>query len=153
MSRLTTNASASAWASLRLRDGVLARAADYLELTKPRIVALELVTVIITAHLAAPWGFNPWVLFCATVGAALVAASAGAVNQWWERATDARMTRTAHRPLPAGRLTSRQVMAFAFVTFAAGLASLALLVSSTTAVIALATWLVYVFAYTPLKSR
>ena len=58
------------------------------------------------------------------LGAALVAASAGAFNQWWERATDARMARTANRPLPAGRLTARQVVVFGAVTLVAGMVEL-----------------------------
>jgi protoheme IX farnesyltransferase len=129
------------------------RASDYVELTKPRIVALELVTVIVSAHLASPWGIDPWVLVHAVLGAALVAGSAGAINQWWEHASDARMARTARRPLPAGRLTQWQVVVFGVTTLAAGIIQLVLGVGVTTAAVALATWLVYVFAYTPLKSR
>jgi heme o synthase len=131
----------------------LARIADYVELTKPRIVALELVTIIVAAHLASPWGIDRWVLVHTVLGAALVAASAGAMNQWWERATDARMARTFRRPLPAGRLSSRQVMLFGAATLAAGTIELAWFVSRPTAGIALATWLIYIFGYTPLKTR
>lgn len=139
------------------RTGALARwverVSDYVELTKPRIVALELVTVIVAAHLAAPWGIDRWVLVHAVLGAALVAASAGAINQWWERGTDARMSRTARRPLPAGRLTSLQVVLFGGATLIAGILELVLRVGLLTAAVAAATWLVYVFAYTPLKTR
>jgi protoheme IX farnesyltransferase len=152
MSRITTAASiplTRSGARARWRE----RIADYVELTKPRIVALELVTVIVAAHLAAPWGIDRWVLVHAVLGAALVAASAGAVNQWWERATDARMSRTAHRPLPAGRLTSRQVVLFGGATLIAGILELVLEVGVLTAAVAAATWLIYVFAYTPLKAR
>ena len=98
MSRLTTTAELSTLSDSRLRMSWLARLADYVELTKPRIVALELVTVIVAAHLASPWGVDRWVLLSTVLGAALVAASAGALNQWWERAADARMPRTANRP-------------------------------------------------------
>ena len=92
-----------AWS--RSRAGWLARVADYVELTKPRIVVLELVTVVVAAHLGVAVGHStPAVLLHTVLGAALVAASAGAFNQWWEQSTDARMTRTADRPLPAGRL-------------------------------------------------
>src|SRR3954469_412098 len=108
MSRITAGPIVSLRAAsehVRLR----ARIADYIELTKPRIVALELVTVIVAAHLASPWGISSLVLVHTVLGAALVAASAGAFNQWWEQATDARMVRTANRPLPAGRLSSHQV--------------------------------------------
>jgi heme o synthase len=152
MSRIIT-AAAIPLTSARARAHWTQRVADYVELTKPRIVALELVTVIVAAHLAAPWDIDRWVLVHTVLGAALVAASAGAINQWWERATDARMSRTARRPLPAGRLTSLQVILFGAATLIAGVFELVLGVGPLTAAVAAATWLVYVFAYTPLKSR
>jgi protoheme IX farnesyltransferase len=135
------------------RTGFLGRAADYIELTKPRIVALELVTVVVAAHLASPWGIQPLVLLHTVLGAALVAASAGAFNQWWEEATDARMVRTASRPLPSGRLTSSQVILFGAGALVVGWVELLVGVGLLTANVALATWLVYVLAYTPLKIR
>lgn len=135
------------------RIGWLARVADYAELTKPRIVVLELVTVVVAAHLASPWGIEPWVLLHTVLGAALVAASAGAFNQWWEQSADGRMIRTAHRPLPSGRLTASQVVVFGTIALFAGTAELIWGVSAATACFGLATWLVYVLAYTPLKTR
>ncbi len=153
MSRLTTAAEIVALADVRTRRAWLARAADYLELTKPRIVAMELVTVIVAAHLASPRGVDRVVLLATVFGAGLVAASAGALNQWWERATDARMPRTTNRPLPAGRLTPRQVLVFAAVTLVLGEAALAAGANLAAAAVAFATWLVYVFAYTPMKTR
>jgi protoheme IX farnesyltransferase len=135
------------------RIGWAARISDYVELTKPRIVILELVTVIVAAHLASPWGIQPLILLHTVLGAALVAASAGAFNQWWEQAADGRMIRTADRPLPSGRLTPNQVVVFGLITLCAGTGELFLLVSATTAGFGLATWLVYVLVYTPLKTR
>jgi len=131
----------------------LACAADYVELTKPRIVLLELVTIVVAIHVASPSGVAPWLLAHTVVGAALVAASAGAFNQWWERAADARMTRTAGRPLPAGRLAPAQVITFGLVTGVAGIGVLACFVGWLTAGVALATVMIYVLAYTPLKTR
>jgi heme o synthase len=151
MSRVTTTASVASLTKARPRW--LARVSDYVELTKPRIVTMELVTIIVAAYLAAPRGIDSWVLFHTVLGAALVAASAGAFNQWWEEATDARMPRTANRPLPAGRLTRREVIAFGAATLVIGSVELALAVSVVTAGVALATWLVYILAYTPLKTR
>jgi protoheme IX farnesyltransferase len=127
--------------------------ADYVQLTKPRIVILELVTVAVAARVAAPRGLDPWLLFHAVVGAGLVAASAGAFNQWLEQSADARMRRTADRPLPTGRLSVAEVVSLGVLTLLVGLMQLALLVNMLTAVIGLATWLVYVAIYTPLKSR
>jgi protoheme IX farnesyltransferase len=82
-----------------------------------------------------------------------VAASAGAFNQWWERAADARMKRTATRPLPAGRLNVRQVIVFGVITLLVGFFQLLFAVGSVTAGVAMATWLVYVLGYTPLKAH
>jgi protoheme IX farnesyltransferase len=140
-------------ADVPARSRWLARTVDYVELTKPRIVVLELVTVVVAAFLAYPWGIDPWLLMHAVSGAAFVAASAGAINQWWEQSTDARMARTARRPLPAGRLNSRQVLFFGAATLIVGLVELILRVNPVTTGVALATWLLYVFAYTPLKTR
>jgi protoheme IX farnesyltransferase len=131
----------------------LARAADYLQLTKPRIVLLELVTVLVTAQLAAPAAVPLSILFHTLFGAALVAASASAWNQWWERSSDGRMNRTADRPLPCGRLSSQQVVWFGSVTLLAGVSELSIFAGWIASAVALATWLVYVLAYTPLKSR
>jgi protoheme IX farnesyltransferase len=152
MSRLTSTARVSLSRSEN-RSSVLARMGDYIELTKPRIVMLELVTIVVAAHLASPSGIATGVLLNAVVGAALVAASAGAFNQWWERNTDALMTRTATRPLPAGRLNTHQVLVFGVATLVIGMAELIFAVNAVTASVAFATWLVYVAAYTPLKTR
>ncbi|MCC7084022.1 MAG: protoheme IX farnesyltransferase [Pirellulales bacterium] len=135
------------------RVGFMARIGDYVELTKPRIVLLELVTIVVAAHLASPWGIPPAVLLHTVFGAALVAASAGACNQWWERSADALMRRTANRPLPAGRLAGREVVWFGLVTLLVGIMELVLAVGMLTAAVALATWLLYVLVYTPLKTR
>ena len=137
--------------SLGLAERIAARLGDYLELAKPRIVALELITVAVAAYVAAPRGLDAWVLLHAVVGAALIAASAGAANQWLERGTDARMRRTAARPLPAGRLGSGEVLLLAAVSLVLGTVQLALLVNLLTAVLGIATWLIYVAVYTPLK--
>lgn len=130
-----------------------ARLADHVELVKPRIVALELVTVAVAAYLASPHGLNALTLLHAILGTAMVAASAGAMNQWWERSSDARMLRTACRPLPAGRLAARQVFAFSLALLVIGTVELLVFVRPLTSAIAVTTWLVYILVYTPLKSR
>lgn len=153
MSRLTTADRIVQVAEANARGNALARISDYIELTKPRIVLLELLTVIVAAHLASPWGIPPMVLLYTVLGTALVAASASAFNQWWEQGADAQMHRTAGRPLPTGRLTSQQVVVFGAATLFAGIFALAVAVNYLTACIALATWAIYIFAYTPLKTR
>ncbi len=136
---------------LEERSGVLARLADYIELTKPKIAVMVLVTVAVAAFVA-NWGPpSAWLLAHTLIGTALVAASASAFNQWIERDTDALMARTAERPLPAGRLTGSQVITFGAVTIVLGIAYLAACVSYFTAALGLLTWVMYVIIYTPLK--
>src|SRR5437763_1877506 len=95
------------------RPALLSRICDYIELTKPRIAVLELV-VVLTAGVVATWGQPaPGLLVHAMVGTLLVAASASAANQWLERREDARMRRTANRPLACGRLSSSEALVFA----------------------------------------
>ncbi|MBI2824855.1 MAG: protoheme IX farnesyltransferase [Planctomycetia bacterium] len=129
------------------------RVRDYVELTKPRIAVLELVTVAVAAFVAR-WGApDAYRLTAALVGTALVAAGASAWNQWIERRSDALMARTLNRPLPAGRLSTREVLWFGSLATIAGVAWLAATVNAVTAVLAAATWATYVCVYTPLKSR
>jgi heme o synthase len=136
-----------------VRAARLDRVFDYVELTKPRIASLVLVTVAATMFVAG-WGLpNPLILVHTLLGTALVAASASALNQWLERESDALMPRTASRPLPAGRLTGRQVIGFAVITILLGSVYLAATTNLLTALLGLLTWASYVWIYTPLKSR
>jgi len=132
---------------------VLQRLADYLELTKPRIIVLELIVAGAAACLAMPRGLDATAVMHALLGTALVAASASITNQWWERKSDARMPRTANRPLPAGRVTSVEAMVFAVATLAVGFTWLIYRVNLLTAGLGLASWITYVLIYTPLKTR
>lgn len=133
--------------------GVAARLADFVELTKPRIALLVLVAVAVSAALAASGPLEGWRLAHTLLGTALIAASASALNQWLEKGPDARMARTADRPLPAGRLSSLQVLAFGGATAVVGLVYLAATAGLLTTALGLATWLLYVAVYTPLKRR
>ena len=145
--------STSALAGEQRRTTWIERTSDYVELTKPKIALLVLATVAV-AYYAASWGQpDPLVLLHTLLGVALVAASASALNQWLEVDRDAAMDRTATRPLPAGRLTGRQVVVFAAACIVAGLAYLTFTVGWQSAVWGLATWAMYVWIYTPLKSR
>lgn len=135
------------------RPAVLGRLRDYVELTKPRIAVLELV-VVAAAGLVATWGQpDPLLMLHAMVGTLLVAASASAANQCLERRRDARMARTADRPLPAGRLSSGAAAGFSTLTLLAGAAYLATFVNVASLSWALLTWALYVLVYTPLKPR
>ena len=131
--------------------------ADYLALTKPRIVAMVLVTVAAGYVLAPPSALSGaarmLVLAHLLVGTALVAAGTNALNQVWERDVDAHMRRTAGRPLPAGRLSVVEATVFAVGAGLLGVAYLGLLVNRLTATLAAATLVSYVLVYTPLKRR
>lgn len=127
------------------------RLADFFALTKPRLNSLVVVTAGV-GYLAGRSGpFDPVSFFHATVGAALVAGGAAALNQVAERDLDAQMHRTQDRPLPSGRLRPPEAIWAALVLALAGLAQLALGASLSASIVALATLLSYVAVYTPLK--
>jgi protoheme IX farnesyltransferase len=135
------------------RTGLVTRLADYVELAKPRIAVLVLVAVAVSYSVAL-WGQpNPWVLLHLLLGTALAATSASALNQWLERDRDALMARTADRPLAAGRLGTTETIVFACLTIVIGITYLAVVINLTTAAWAGLCWLIYVWIYTPLKTR
>jgi protoheme IX farnesyltransferase len=137
----------------RTFTAIASRLSDYLELTKPRIVVLELIVAAAAACLAARHALDLPAVLHALGATALVAASASIANQWLERRTDARMRRTANRPLPAGRVTGAEAVALSAVALGMGVPWLAYQVNLTTAVLGLASWMIYVAIYTPLKTR
>ena len=127
------------------------RLADLLTLTKARLNSLVIVTTGV-GYLAARGGeFDPALFLHTTVGSALVAGGAAALNQVAERDLDQRMQRTCDRPLPGARLTPGEAVCLAFVLVAAGLVQLALGANLTAAAFALVTLVSYVAIYTPLK--
>ncbi len=135
------------------RTAVLARLGDFVSLAKPRIAVLVLVTVAVAGFLGSQGPIDLVMLGHALFGTALVAASASALNQWIEGESDALMPRTAGRPIPSGRLSSREVLMFGAATIVFGTAYLVVTVSFLTGVLGLITWLLYVVIYTPLKAR
>ena len=129
------------------------RFVDFIALTKPRLNLLVLITTLAGLYLAAPEGVETALLANTLIGTALVAGGAAALNQVWERHTDALMRRTSTRPIPAGRLKTSEGAWFGLLLSAAGLAQLALAVNATAAAVAGATLISYVLVYTPLKRR
>ena len=129
------------------------RGADFLSLTKPRLNSLVLATSVAAYYLGDGHRL-PWLQLLHTiVGTALVAGSASALNQLWEKDTDRLMRRTRRRPLPDARLHPQDALWFGIALAAVGLAELTLGVNRLTAVVAALTLASYVFAYTPLKIR
>ena len=130
----------------------LARLArDLVALTKPRITAVVLVTGAAGAYLA-PGHLATRTLLLSLIGTALIVGSANALNMWWERDIDARMTRTRRRPLPAGRMSPDLALAFGLALGAIS-APLLFLVNPTTGLLGLIALVSYVAVYTPLKQH
>jgi protoheme IX farnesyltransferase len=122
-----------------------------LELTKARLALLVLLTTGVGYWLAmrAPEELSG--LFPVCVGIALVVGGANALNQWMERGPDALMQRTKTRPIPSGRLSPDAAFRIGLLLSVAGLVVLALAANPLSAAVALASWISYVFLYTPLK--
>jgi heme o synthase len=121
---------------------------DYLELTKPRVVALIVLTAVVGTLLATP-GLPPLdALVFGNLGIALAAGSAATINHVLDRQIDARMGRTRGRPLPTGALTSPQALVFAGVLAATSMLLLLLLVNALTAALTFASLIGYAVIYT-----
>ncbi len=149
--RSVESSTLSVSSSTTAKSLIVSRLADYLELTKPRIATLALVTVTIGYMLGSAGEWQAIPLLHALLGIGLVAASSSAINQWWERYTDQRMKRTENRPLPSGRLSASEVLTFGIVTGVVGVAYLIAAVNLLCAILALATLILYAGIYTPLK--
>ena len=127
------------------------RAADYLALTKPRIVAMVLLTTLVGFYLGSAESFDVALALKLLIGTALAAGGTLALNQYVERDLDALMHRTRMRPLPGGRLIPAEVLAFGIATTVSGLAILWAEVNLLSAAVVSSITLVYLFGYTPMK--
>jgi len=135
-----------------LQPGVAPSVArDFLQLTKPGIVMMILVTTMASAIIGGGVTAIGW--FWLLMGTALVAGSAGAANQVWERQIDRHMKRTSKRPLPDQRMQVRPAILFTAASGMFGFVLLAGAFGAAPAWAAAATWLLYVLIYTPLKTR
>jgi protoheme IX farnesyltransferase len=139
---------------------VRSRAADFVQLTKPRLNTLAVATTLGGYYMAGPatvpgtsGSSGGWLLFNTIVGTALVAGGSAAFNQYYERVTDGLMRRTRVRPLPEGRLQPIEALWFAIAITAVGLAQLAIGANLLAAGVALVTLVAYVAVYTPMKAR
>jgi protoheme IX farnesyltransferase len=128
-------------------------AADLLALTKPRVVVMVLVTTMVGYYVALTGAPDYGRLIALLIGTLLAAGGTLALNQHWEREVDALMERTRLRPLPDGRLAPLEALLFGAALTAGGLVVLALGVGWRAAAVTTATFVLYVFAYTPLKLR
>ena len=126
---------------------------EYLELTKPRITALVLVTTVVGFYMASGQGLDSFLVLHALVGTGLVAGGASALNQYLERHHDRRMVRTKDRPLPDGRISEGEALLFAGAISLGGVGYLLIFTTILTGALAALTLLLYAFVYTPLKTR
>ena len=131
-----------------MASGTTASWRDYLELTKPKVVALIVFTAIVGTLLASS-GAPPWnALLWGNLGIALAAACAATINHVLDRRIDEQMSRTRSRPLPTGHLTERQALTFAALLGFASMVILAFLVNQLTAVLTFASLIGYAVIYT-----
>src|SRR5215472_2509385 len=126
---------------------------DYIELTKPRITWLILMSTAVGYFFGANGAWKIWQILHTILGTALIASGTAALNQWYEREADRKMRRTSDRPLPSGRLLAPRALAFGAALSVAGFVELWLGVNLLSALIGAFTLASYLFLYTPMKQR
>ena len=124
----------------------------YYELTKPRLSLLSVFTGIV-GYLTAVTAIDWLLLSAVAIGTALAAASAAVLNEWMERDIDARMPRTRVRPLPSAHVGERTVLVYGLLLGTGGCLFLQATVNGLAAFLALATLVIYLLIYTPLKTK
>lgn len=130
----------------------MARVTDLWALTKPGVTRMCVLTT--AGGLVLAPGSIDWLAGAATVlGSALAVGGANAANMWWERDSDAKMSRTRRRPLPAGRMRAAVALRFAVILSLLSLVVLGTFTNALTTVLAGLAILGYVLVYTPLKRR
>jgi protoheme IX farnesyltransferase len=127
--------------------------ADYISITRPRVLCMALAALAVGAFLGGGGDFDPGEFLAAAAGTSLVIAGCFAFNQHMERDVDARMQRTDSRPFPAGRMSAGHVLAFGAIASVAGLSLLGLRVNLLCAALAVGALFLYVCVYTPMKRR
>lgn len=137
----------------RSTTGDLARVRDFWALLKPEVTSLVVVATFIGFY-AGTTGSIDWPLAAIVLlGTALVAGGTAALNMYIERGADARMHRTANRPIPSGRMRPEVALAFGALLGVSGIAELAIFANPLAGVLAFLTMASYLLLYTPLKSR
>ncbi|HEV8384064.1 MAG TPA: heme o synthase [Candidatus Acidoferrales bacterium] len=131
----------------------ISRAWAYFVLTKPDVTFLVVITTLAGFYLGSRSPINFVLLAHAVIGTMLIGAGASALNQYFERAEDAQMRRTARRPLPLGLLQPGEALFFGIGLAAVGAAYLATLVNPLASLLGIVTCLSYLAIYTPLKKR
>jgi heme o synthase len=149
----TVGAVGSNAAPLDRHVGWRTKVADYWTLTKPEVNSLVVASTLAGFYLGWRGPMNFMLLFHTLAGTLLVASGTATLNQWFEREHDARMRRTANRPLPAGRLSASEALWFGIVLSVGGGIYLGLAVNLLASGLALLTLASYLLLYTPLKRK
>jgi len=127
------------------------RVLDYLELMKPELTGLSVLTALCGFYLGSVGAFNYPLFLHTALGTLLIGGGAGALNQFIERKYDALMKRTERRPLPAERLSPQEALLFGIGISIIGILELCLFTNLLTGFLGVVTWTTYLFLYTPLK--
>ena len=136
-----------------MTESLLARWPDFLELTKPRVVALMLITAVIGMCMAVP-GLVPWQpLVLGNIGIAFCAGAAAAINHVVDERIDQKMSRTTNRPVAQGRVSQSEAIVFAALLAILGTVLLAATINVLTAVLTVASLVGYAFIYTMFLKR
>lgn len=131
-------------------EAIKARFLDYVELTKPKLSLMSIITALLGYFAASP-DKNVPVFLGLTVGTSLAAAGAAVLNQWLERDSDKKMERTQNRPLPRGVISPLSAVCFGICMTLAGFTVLFVWTNAMTAWLGIATVFIYIVVYTPLK--
>ena len=124
---------------------------EYLELMKPRVTLMALVTTWVGYSLSAAAAMPTQRLWHTLLGAFLIGGGANALNQFLERDVDSKMKRTENRPIPSRRLNAQNVLAFGWAVSLLGMLELVIFVNPLCGILGALVFLTYVFCYTPLK--
>lgn len=134
-------------------SGWRTKVSDYWTLTKPEVNSLVVASSLAGFYLGWRGPVNYLLLFHTLAGTLLVASGTATLNQWFERQSDARMRRTANRPLPAGRLSASEALWFGIVLSVGGGLYLWLAANLLASLLAMLTLASYLLLYTPLKQK
>jgi len=138
--------------SLGLAEPSLASVSDYLALMKPRVMSLVVFTAL-TGLAVAPGALHPVTAFTALLCIAVGAGAAGALNMWYDADIDAKMVRTARRPVPTGRVKPGEALAFGLTLAGFSVVTLGLLVNALAAALLAFTIFFYAAIYTAWLKR
>lgn len=128
--------------------GLLFVLKDLIQLTKPRLLLLNVIASLAGFCMASKWHIDWLLMIWMLIGTTLTIASACVINNYWDRDEDKKMERTSNRPLPSGRLSPPTVLMYGIILGIVGIGMLFVLVNPVAGWLGLLGWFVYVFIYT-----